>query len=110
MPSLGKAIVPVSWEGYAVTVAFLLGFGLLRVEPDLVRRSIALVLLIAAYFAVVILTWDDPDAEVRPRWRDTLWNRETLVWLVVLLVLAAAFAVAGYEACAGCYHGPRPLR
>ena len=62
MPSIGKAIIPVSWEGYAVTVALVLGLGLLKWVDDLPRRSIALVLLVAAYGAVVFLTWsNDPD-------------------------------------------------
>ena len=62
MPSFGKAIVPVSWEGYAVTVALLLGFGLLKLVGDPLRRAIALALIVAAYGAVVFLTWgNDPD-------------------------------------------------
>ena len=61
IPSIGKAVVPVSWEGYAVTVAFVLGLGLLKLVDDPVRRSIALALLIASYGAVVFLTWsNDP--------------------------------------------------
>ena len=39
IPSIGKAIIPVSWEGYVVTVAFVLGMGLLTLEGDLTRRS-----------------------------------------------------------------------
>jgi peptidoglycan/LPS O-acetylase OafA/YrhL len=52
----------VSWEGYAVTVALVLGMGLLKWVDDPVRRAIALALLVAAYGAVVFLTWsNDPD-------------------------------------------------
>jgi hypothetical protein len=62
-PLLRKAVCPVSWEGYAVTVAFLLGMALMRLEADLTRRAIAIALLAAAYAAVVFLTWsNDPDA------------------------------------------------
>ena len=57
MPLIGKAICPVSWEGYAVTVAFVLGLGLLKLVDDLARRSIAMALLAAAYGAVVFMTW-----------------------------------------------------
>ena len=94
---------PVSWEGYVVTAAFVLGLGLLSLEGDLTRRLIAGALMAAAYCAVVILTWDDPDSTGRPGWRETLLNKQTLVWLVVLLVLVAAFAAANY-ACGGCSH------
>jgi asparagine N-glycosylation enzyme membrane subunit Stt3 len=62
LPSIGKAVIPVSWEGYAVTVAFVLGLGLLKLVDDLPRRTIAMALLAAAYGAVVFLTWrNDPD-------------------------------------------------
>jgi drug/metabolite transporter (DMT)-like permease len=97
IPSIGKAIIPVSWEGYAVTVAFVVGLGLLPLESDPTRRSIALALLAAAYCVVVILTWGDTDAEVRPGRRETLFNKQTLVWLAFLLVLTAALAAAAYD-------------
>lgn len=62
IPSIGKAIIPVSWEGYAVTIALVLGIGLLKLETDPIRRAIALALLAAAYGLVVFLTWsNDPD-------------------------------------------------
>jgi hypothetical protein len=92
---------PCSWEGWAVTLALLLGMGLLQLESDPTRRAIAMVLVVAAYCAVVIMTWADPDSDERRGWRETLWNRRTLVWLVVLLVFAAAFVAANY-ACGGC--------
>jgi hypothetical protein len=110
LPSIGKAVVPVSWEGYAVTVAFVLGLGLSRLAPDPIRRAIAMALIVAAYGAVVILTWENPDAEAGRGWRATLWNRQTLVWLGVLLVIAAACVAAGYVSCLGCAHRPTPLR
>jgi cobalamin synthase len=98
MPSIGKAIIPVSWEGYAVTVAFVLGFvGLIKFVANPIRGPIALTLWVAAYGAIVFLTWEDPDADGRRGWRETLFNRQTLVWLAGLLVLAAAFAAAGYD-------------
>jgi peptidoglycan/LPS O-acetylase OafA/YrhL len=97
IPSIGKAICPVSWEGYAVTVAFLLGMLLLGLESDLIRRSLALALLAAAYCALVILTWGDPDSEDRQGWRETLLNWQTLVWLAVLVALAAAMVTASYQ-------------
>ena len=53
---------PVSWEGWAATIAFLMGLLLLRLEGDLTRRAIAIALLAAAYCALVLLTWsNDPD-------------------------------------------------
>ena len=62
MPLLWKVASPVSWEGWAVSIALLLGMGLLRLVEDPLRRSIALALLFAAYGAVVFLTWSkDPD-------------------------------------------------
>lgn len=62
IPSIGKAMCPVSWEGYAVTVAFLLGMVLLKLVDDVARRAIAMTLLAAAYGAIVVLTWSrDPD-------------------------------------------------
>lgn len=102
IPSIGKAVIPVSWEGYVVTLAFVLGLGLLQLEVDRIRRSIAMALIIAAYAVVVFLTWEDPDAEGRRGWRETLWNRGTLVWLLVMLAFVAAYAVAGLNACWGC--------
>lgn len=107
IPSIGKAICPVSWEGYAVTVALLLGMLLLGLEGDLTRRSIAIALLASAYGAIVILTWGDPEGPVSRDWRETLWNWQTLLWLAVLLALAAAFVAASYG-CGGCYHMPVP--
>ncbi len=107
IPSIGKAICPVSWEGYAVTVAFVLGLVLLALEGDPNRRAIAMALLAAAFCAVVVLTWGDPDGPAGRDWRATLWNWQTLVWLAVLLLLAAAFVAASY-ACGGCYHMPVP--
>jgi cyclic lactone autoinducer peptide len=95
----------VSWEGYAVTVAFLLGMALLQLEGERTRRAIAMALVAVAYCAVVVLTWGDPDSGVRQHWRETLFNRQTLVWLAVLLALAAAF-VAANVVCGGCYHQP----
>jgi hypothetical protein len=77
-------------------VAFFLGMALLNLEADLTRRSIAGALLVAAFCAVVILTWGDPDGEVRG-WRETLFNRQTLVWLGVLVVLAALIAAASFQ-------------
>jgi hypothetical protein len=99
--------MPLSWEGYAVVVAFLLGMFLLQLEADPIRRGIAGVLLMAGFCAVVVLTWGDPDGEVRG-WRETLFNRQTLVWLAVLLVLGGAIAAASYVGCGGCYHKPAP--
>ena len=62
IPSIGKAICPVSWEGYAVTVALVVGVGLLRLVDDPARRTIAFALLVGAYCAVALLTWsNDPD-------------------------------------------------
>ena len=62
MPYIGKAICPVSWEGYAVTVALVVGVGLMRFVDDPVRRVIALTLVVGAYCAVLLLTWSkDPD-------------------------------------------------
>ena len=62
IPSIGKAIVPVSWEGYAVTGALLVGIVLLPLVGDRQREIIAFTLLVAAYCAVVFLTWsNDPD-------------------------------------------------
>jgi len=109
IPSIGKAACPISWEGYAVTVAFVVGLALLRLESDVIRRAIALALVIAAYTAIVILTWGDPEgAVVRRGWRETFWNRYTLVWLAVLLLLAGALIAAGFVGCGGCYHRPAP--
>jgi hypothetical protein len=99
---------PLSWEGWAVTLAFLLGMGLLRLEPDLTRRSIALALSAAAFCAIVVLTWGDPGSDVRPSWRETLLNRQTLVWLGFLLLLAAACVAAGFYGYRGGYHMPIP--
>jgi hypothetical protein len=102
MRSFGKAIIPLTWQGYAVTVAFLLGLGLLRLEADLARRSIATALVVVAYAAVVILTWGDPECASPPDWRTALFNRGTLIWLLVLVVIAAVMAAAGF-------YGARPL-
>ena len=113
---------PISWEGYVVTVAFVLSMGLINLEGDLTRRSIAAALLVAAFCAVVVLTWGDPDRAGRPSFRETLWNWQTLVWLLVLLALGAAVAAASYQQrqCPGCNPqpywkpqppvGPHPLR
>jgi hypothetical protein len=109
-PIFWRAAVPLCWEGYTVTVAFLLGMALLRLVDDLNRRAIATALLVAAFGAIVFLTWEDPDAEVRRGWRERLWNRGTLVWLVVWLVFAAVAVFAGYQSCLGCLHRPPPLR
>jgi peptidoglycan/LPS O-acetylase OafA/YrhL len=98
----------VSWEGYAVTVALVLGVGLSKLEADPVRRAIALALMVAAYCAVVFLTWGDPDADEAPGWREALWSRRTLAWLGVLLVLAAALVAAAYYGNGGGYHMPVP--
>jgi hypothetical protein len=87
-------------------LAFLLGMGLLRLEPDVTRRGIAFLLIVAAFCAVVVLTWGDPDSDGLPHWRETLWNRQTLVWLGVLLVLGVSIAAASYVGCGGCYHRP----
>jgi multisubunit Na+/H+ antiporter MnhC subunit len=95
-------MVPLRWQGYAITFAFLLGLGLLRLEADLVRRSIATALVVVAYGAVVILTWGDPESDAPPDWRRALLNRGTLVWLLVLAVIATAMVVAGF-------YGARPL-
>ena len=112
IPFLWKAVSPISWEGWTVTIAFLLGMGLLRVEPDLTRRSIALALVAAAFSAIVILTWGDPDSDVRPSWRETLFNRRTLVWLGLFALFAAVFLAACIAAAfygyAGGYHMPVP--
>jgi hypothetical protein len=108
MPSLWKAISPISWEGWTVTIAFLLGMGLLRLEPDVTRRSIALALIAGAFCAIVALTWGDPESDVRPSWRQTLLSRQTLVWLGCLLLLAAACVAAGFYGYAGGYHMPVP--
>lgn len=99
----------MSWEGYTVTVAFLLGMLLLRLEGDITRRGIAMALLAAAYCAVVVLTWGDPDSEGGRSWRETLWNWHTLVWLAVLLAFAATFVAASYG-CGGCSHMAAPGR
>ena len=62
IPSFFKVAAPVTWEGITVTVAFVLGIGLLRLVDDPVRRAIGLALLAIGYGAVVILTWSkDPD-------------------------------------------------
>lgn len=62
IPSIGRAICPVSWEGYLATVALVLGLALLKFVDDNTRRAIAAALLAAAYVAVVFLTWSrDPD-------------------------------------------------
>ncbi len=100
--------MPLCWEGYAVTIAFVLGLGLSKLVADPNRRSIAMALLVAAYGVVVFLTWENPDAEGGRRWRETLWNRQTLVWLAVLLALAAAMAAANYLGCGGCYRRAGP--
>jgi hypothetical protein len=110
MRSIWKAAVPVSWEGYAVTVAFLLGFMLMRLVADLNRRAIATALLVAAYGAIVFLTWEDPDAEVRLGWRERLWNRGMLASLGGWLVFAAVLVAAAYAASMWGYHRPSPLR
>lgn len=102
MRSIGKATVPLTWQGYAVTVALVLGFGLLRLEADLVRRAIATALVVVAYGAIVVLTWGDPESGAPADWRAALFNRGTLVWLLVLAVIAAAMVAAGL-------HGARPL-
>ena len=62
MLSIGKVIVPVSWEGYVVTIALLVGMVLLKLYVhDPIRGSIAFGLMIAAYLAIVLLTWSkDP--------------------------------------------------
>jgi hypothetical protein len=63
MPSIWKVAVPLCWEGYAVTLAFVLGLGLLKLVEDPIRRAIAAALIVAAYGAVVFLTWsNEPDA------------------------------------------------
>jgi hypothetical protein len=63
MLSIGKVIVPVSWEGYVVSLALLLGIVLLKLYAhDTVRGAIAFALMVAAYVALVFLTWSkDPD-------------------------------------------------
>ncbi len=62
MPSILKLAVPVSWEGYAVTVVFVLGFAPLKMVDDPIRRAIAMALWMTGYCAVVFLTWsNDPD-------------------------------------------------
>ena len=62
MPSVWKVAVPLCWEGYAVTVAFVLALGLMKLVDDPIRRAIAMALLVAAYGAIVCLTWSsDPD-------------------------------------------------
>ena len=99
MRSLWKAAVPVSWEGYTVTVAFLLGMILLGLESDPTRRSIAIALLVAAYFAVVCLTWEDPEAERGLDWRLAFFNWRTLVWVAFLAVLCGAIIAAGHQSC-----------
>src|SRR5438270_399262 len=78
-------------------------------EGDPTRRAIAIVLLAAAYCALVCLTWGDPDAEVRRSWRETLFNWQTLVWLLFLLALAASMIAAGYRGCPGCAHRHAPF-
>jgi hypothetical protein len=102
MRSFGKAAAPLTWQGYAITFAFLLGLGLLRLEADLIRRSIATALVVAAYGAVVILTWGDPASDAPRNWRRALFNQGTLVWLMVLAAIAAAVVAAGF-------YGARPL-
>ena len=59
LPVLGKAIYPASWEGWAVTVATVLGLVMLKLVDDPVRRGIAAVLIAGGYCAVVLLTWGD---------------------------------------------------
>jgi len=116
-PITRNPFFPLRWEGWVAIVAFLLGTMLLRLEPDLVRRGFAEALVMAAFCAIVILTWGDPDSDGLPHWRETLFNRQTLVWLGVLLVLGAAIAAAGLT-CRGCsqrpvpgwHAGARPLR
>jgi hypothetical protein len=110
MRSIGKAAVPLCWEGYAVTVAFLLGFLSMRLVDDPNRRAIATALLVAAYGVIVFLTWEDPDAEVRRGWRERFWSRQTLVWLGVWLAIAAACVFAAYAASLWGYHRPSLLR
>jgi disulfide bond formation protein DsbB len=97
-------MIPLCWEGYAVTIALVLGFGLLQLEGDPARRAIAMALLVAAYGAVVFLTWsndsdsDLPDLEVRRGWQRGIFSRRTLAWLIASLVFAAVFVAAGYGA------------
>jgi peptidoglycan/LPS O-acetylase OafA/YrhL len=107
-PITRNPFFPLSWEGRVVMVAFVLGIMLLQLEGDLTRRGIAMVLLFAAFCAVFVLTWGDPDSDGSPGWRKTFWNRQTLVWLGVLLVLCVAVAAASYHAqlCPGCNHRP----
>ena len=100
MRSIWKAAVPVSWEGYTVTVAFLLGMILLGLESDPTRRSLAIALLVVAYFAVVCLTWEDPEAGGGLNWRAALFNWRTLAWVAFLVVLGGAIIAAGYQSCA----------
>jgi hypothetical protein len=121
-PWFWRPIVPVSWEGYAVTVALVLGMALLRLEGDATRRSIAIVLLAAAFCAIVVLTWSDPDAEVSRSWSETLRSWRTLVSLALMLAFAAAFVAAVFVAVSygcgvcgrmpvpGIHSGVRPLR
>ena len=62
MPALWKAAVPVSWEGYVVTIAFVMSLPLLKLAGDPIRASIAFTLIVVAYGAIVWLTWG-PDPE-----------------------------------------------
>ena len=57
MPSLWTAIVPVSWEGYVVTVALIVSLPLLKLVGDPVRAAIAFSLIVVAYGAIVWLSW-----------------------------------------------------
>jgi hypothetical protein len=107
-----RVIVPVSWEGYAVTAALLLGMALLKLEGDPTRRGIAIALLAAAFCTIVVLTWGDPDAEADRSWREILLSWHTLVSLALMLAFAAVFVAAVFVAvsygCGGCGRMPVP--
>ncbi len=97
-PRLLKAAAPLTWEGWTVTVAFLMGLMLMRLVEDPLRRAIATGLVVLAYGAIVCLTWGDPDTGERLDWRRALWSRQAPVTLTVVLAVAAALVGTAYFA------------
>jgi hypothetical protein len=96
IPFLGKGFVPVCWEGCAVTVAFGLGLGLLTMVRAPIQRSVAMALVVVAFGAIVLLTWEDPDTAARRGWRDRLLNKQTAIGSGLMLLLFAAIMATAY--------------